>query len=371
MHHHHFTTNILNTILLYINPTNIGKFFCIHKLDFAINFTYNGINEGLTIYAANTIFNMFPRIKLIGIHLIELINNLCDLNINVINLRLIKLTGCCIPKCYEDIYRNNGEIKMKYISLKIFKHCSKLTYLAIINIQLINTNDLMIYQNLQHVCINNDSPLSERIDLLGLTTCVNLKQLEIRNASTRYIDRFVNLKILLLADLNIDITFFHQLTKLTKLRTLHLINYDYRSSNHDTYEICGLKKLCNVTAISPNICNDFMTMLVKCVKLRKVKCCGNIRNYTKLNECCKLEYLDISECNKIIHMKKFVSIHINILEKHKNLKTLIIGDHMRINRENASFDIIEVKINDTIWNINKKSSKFYDYVTSPNLSTHS
>lgn len=231
-----FIPPILHTILMYVEPHLLTRFFIMHELDFNIKFSYDAFHYKLTIKEANTIFQNFSFIVIIGITIYDIYHNLCDLQIIKNNIKRMKLTG----HTYYNDDANYSSPEFLQEDLYAIKDCTHITYLNINNADIWDLNCL-------NKCIN--------LRVLKLTDCQYLHKIpNFENLRDMYIVNcgVTHIKIISLKHLSIKYCSNLKKIECKYLKYLHVymgyvfLKNDLKFLKHDDIAIQHIAKIPNV-----------------------------------------------------------------------------------------------------------------------------
>lgn len=178
MNNYKISLDVLHVILPYVEPIILVRFFVIHNINFDTKFTYNMIQYGIDAVSATIICNMFPNMKLLGIHINNIINDLNDLNVRTNHLQHMKLSGMCIHNHFGKFVKL--KLNEYFCSVDALMNFTNLKTLTIENANIYNIDSLLYCKSLQHLCIKC-SGNEGRLDLYSLLECRKLKSIELHD----------------------------------------------------------------------------------------------------------------------------------------------------------------------------------------------
>lgn len=119
--------DVICTVIKYLGPQQLPKFFVDNKLDFGFKFKYDGTHWEISVEESNYIFGMFPGMMCVGICLC--VRDLCW----PLMVPIDKMIRCTI-----NYYVNNGYIRENFMNLVLgrFKHISDITIKNVTNFEL-------------------------------------------------------------------------------------------------------------------------------------------------------------------------------------------------------------------------------------------
>lgn len=333
-----FSPDVLNTILQYVDPKQLIKFFKSQSLNFETPFTYNAYDEhknGLLIKNANKIFNMFPNIKLSAINLYKI--NITLSNFNLTNLKILKLKTVSTT----DIFNKIPNIitlsieNMNIYDLKFLSNCKKLQNISLEYCDITFKNnytdydydyDYFDFSVLEHLDIRSILFTNEQMHCC-LKGIKNFKTLETLTITTAY-PCFSE-------------TFFDNLQSCTQLKNLKM-HYSYYSSRTylwftnyiTTFQLNNLKYLDIVVSSMWEL-----IIIKKCKNLQKLIITKKINSdyitpfvdISSLNECTNLRYIDISKCNNLKHINLYNLNKLRIIViNDEQVKNIQINNNVKI-----------------------------------------